>query len=74
MENPTDRGAWQDMVHRVARSQTRLKQLSTQACIPSPLTILYNDNHGLKRPTDVESGNMGAKTGFAIYQLWDLER
>ena len=29
LENPTDREAWQAMVHRVAKSQTRLKQLST---------------------------------------------
>ena len=29
LENPMDREAWQAMVHRVAKSQTRLKQLST---------------------------------------------
>ena len=28
LENPMDRGAWQATVHRVAKSQTRLKQLS----------------------------------------------
>ena len=27
LENPTDRGAWWAMVHRVAESQTQLKQL-----------------------------------------------
>ena len=27
LENPTDRGAWWTMVHRVAESQTQLKQL-----------------------------------------------
>ena len=27
LENPTDRGAWWATVHRVAKSQTRLKQL-----------------------------------------------
>ena len=31
-ENPMDRGAWQATVHRVAKSQTWLKQLSTHAC------------------------------------------
>ena len=31
LENPTGRGAWQATVHRFAKSQTRLKQLSTQA-------------------------------------------
>ena len=29
LENPTDRGAWLATVHRVAKSQTQLKQLST---------------------------------------------
>ena len=28
-KNPTDKGAWQAMVHRVTKSQPRLKQLST---------------------------------------------
>ena len=29
LENPMDRGAWQDTVHSVAKSQTWLKQLNT---------------------------------------------
>ena len=29
LENPMDRGAWQAMVHRVPKSRTRLKRLST---------------------------------------------
>ena len=29
LENPMDRGAWQAMVHAVAKSLTRLKRLST---------------------------------------------
>ena len=29
LQNPIDRGVWQATVHRVARSWTRLKQLST---------------------------------------------
>ena len=31
LENPIDRGAWGTTVHGVAKSWTRLKQLSTQA-------------------------------------------
>ena len=31
LENPTDRGAWLATVHRVAKSRTRLKRLSTHA-------------------------------------------
>ena len=30
LENPMERGAWWAIVHRAAKSQTRLKQLSTQ--------------------------------------------
>ena len=33
LENPTGRGAWQATVHAVAKSQTRLKQLSTYSCM-----------------------------------------
>ena len=33
LENPMDRGAWQATVHRVAKSQTGLKQLSTHTHI-----------------------------------------
>ena len=31
-ENPLDRGAWWATVHRVTKSQTRLKRLSMHAC------------------------------------------
>ena len=30
---PMDRGAWWATAHRVTKSQTGLKQLSTQACV-----------------------------------------
>ena len=33
LENPVDRGALWDLVHRVAQSRTQLKQLSMHACI-----------------------------------------
>ena len=33
LENFMDRGARQATVHRVAKNQTRLKQLSTHACM-----------------------------------------
>ena len=32
-DNPMDRGARQSVVHRVTQSRTRLKQLSTYACL-----------------------------------------
>ena len=36
LKNPMDRGAWQGMVHKIAKSRTRLKQLSTRAACPEP--------------------------------------
>ena len=35
LENSTDRGTWGAMVHRVTKSQTQLKQLSTHTYIVS---------------------------------------
>ena len=35
LENCMDRGAWQATVHRVTKSQIRLKQLSTRTCTGS---------------------------------------
>ena len=32
LENPMDRGPWQDTVHRVAKKSDTSEQLSTQAC------------------------------------------
>ena len=38
LENPMDRGAWWATVHRVAKSQTRLKRLSTHMfCFVQPM-------------------------------------
>ena len=31
LENPTDRGAWRAALHGVAKSQTRLRRLSTHS-------------------------------------------
>ena len=41
LENPMDRGDWRDMVHRVAKSQTRLKGLSINTCIREN-AVLYS--------------------------------
>ena len=32
LENPTDREGWRTTVHKAAKNQTQLKQLSTHAC------------------------------------------
>ena len=39
LENPLDRGAWQAMVHSVAKSQTQLKRLSTGVFLESPCSF-----------------------------------
>ena len=44
LENPMDRGAWMATVHRVAKSQTCLKQQSTHACMCGT-DILFQLHH-----------------------------
>ena len=39
LENPMDRGTWQAIVHRVAKSQTQLKPLSMYADYSSKFTL-----------------------------------
>ena len=45
LENPMDRGAWQAIVHRVTKSQTQLKRLSTYASTLDPYCDLLNLGH-----------------------------
>ena len=47
---PMDRGAWRVTVHRIAKSQTRLRQLSTRACTERKQFKLFlrNKNTSLK--------------------------
>ena len=47
LENPTDRGAWQAIVHRVAKSRTRLKRLSTAHTEGITPKLSHNINYGL---------------------------
>ena len=42
LENPMDRGAWQAIVHRVTKSHTRLKQLSTAQHIEKVINNLLD--------------------------------
>ena len=39
LENPMDRGPWWATVHRATQSQTRLKRLSMQACMPANIYL-----------------------------------
>ena len=47
-ENPMDRGAWWAMVHRVTKSQTWLKLLSTHTCV---YKLGSTDTREIKRNT-----------------------
>ena len=56
--SPMDRGAWQAVVPRVAKSQTRLKQLSTHTCTQPPL--------GTPRPR----GKLLLRVGLLAFSAW----
>ena len=43
LENSRDRGAWNVTVHRVAKSQTQLKQLSTHTTEIHDISVLLNN-------------------------------
>ena len=50
LENPMDRRAWQATIHRIARSQTQLKQLSTHARIRNLYSNkIFSEAHYLER-------------------------
>ena len=55
LENPMDRGAWWATVHRVAKSWTRLKQLSTHPC---------------REPTIILKTSKGKDQVFIVYELY----
>ena len=49
LENPMDRGAWRDTIHRVAKSQTQLKRLSTHAYNVRIVFSRYSHTHRMKQ-------------------------
>ena len=49
LENPLDRGAWQATVHGVAKSQTPLKQWSTQVILA--LIFISEDKREVEEKT-----------------------
>ena len=56
LENPMDRGAWWAAVHRIAQSQTWLKQLSTHTCIHACALSKWNCKPtfiGMDHPVDM---------------------
>ena len=57
LENRADRGAWRAMVHRVAKSRTRLKRLCYDTC-PRDNDVGY----------DVEKGTFGKRSFGGVTQ------
>ena len=49
-ENPMDRGTWWTTVHRVAKSQTRLKRLNTHAHTHELETLHQNPGLAIGHP------------------------
>ena len=70
LENPKDRGAWCHTVYRVAKSRTRLKQLSTHCHISS---IVSGSKIQLTRGTSVTDETIcraGIETQIQRTDLW----
>ena len=72
LENIMDRGAWWAIVHGVAKSWTRLKQLSTNICVYMCVCVYIYNNY-----TEIRlSIFFAAKEGEALYsqqkQDWEL--
>ena len=44
LENPVDRGPWRGSVHRVVKSQTRLKRLSTHVWLINSVLIVSGEH------------------------------
>ena len=72
LENRMDRGAWRATVHRVAKSRTRLKQLSTHACRGLPDGVRTQNGATRKLSWDQEAwrgeslSRMGVEHGKGV--------
>ena len=62
-----DRGAWRAAVHRVAKSQTRLKQLSKQAHTPETNVILHVNYNSLQSKMEKLYTVSKNKTGSGLW-------
>ena len=56
LENPMDRGTWWATIHRVAKSQTQLKRLSTQRIHKDRKSLEGNRKHSRKEWTSCNCG------------------
>ena len=79
LENPTDRGAQRAMVHRVAKSQTQLKQLSTQTRAMPKVMVLGDKAFGNRSRHHLVNRISTLMRGLAEFPLplslgWGTER
>ena len=63
LKNPMDRGAWQVPVHRVTKTWTQLKQLSTHSQLPGAATLVAQLCSTLCDPMDYSS------PGFSVNRI-----
>ena len=69
LENPMDRGAWRATVHGVAKSQTRLKQLSKTQHVYSLINLLKREK-ALKKKFFLIEVDLPYCVGFRYIAKW----
>ena len=78
LESPTDRGAWQTVVHRITESRTRPKWLSTHAwqrltqCRKAITLRLETKRNVLPDAVNTQSHQPGARAAHAAFSLETL--
>ena len=68
-----ERGAWWAIIHKVTKSQTRLKQLSVRTCIPlQPLTLYFNNTVFVLAYVSPEV-NLGTRIQVQGVDIWKVQ-
>ena len=64
LENPTDRGAWRATAHRVSKSRTQLRQLSTRVLVATVTNDRRLDGLGQPRFVTISFCRSDFQSGF----------
>ena len=68
-----ERGAWWAIIHKVTKSQTRLKQLSMHTCIPlQPLTLYFSNTVFVLAYVSLEV-NLGTRIQAQGVDIWKVQ-
>ena len=70
LENPMDRGACWATVHGVAKSQTRLKWLSTHACMQVGLSPAHTNTHPCRVELEQETPPSPGRAQSGAGEWW----